>query len=74
MADLAQDLQMMASADIDHSVVDATGLDGGWDFLMGWTAKAQLERAQQANPNRARLRPRTRAELRHSRQSSANSA
>ena len=51
MANLADDLQMMASAWMDHPVFDATGLDGGWDFLMGWTGKAQLEKAQQqANP------------------------
>ena len=51
MADLAQDLQMMAGAYMDHPVVDATGLDGGWNFLMGWTPKAQLQKAQQSEPN-----------------------
>jgi uncharacterized protein (TIGR03435 family) len=24
-------------------VVDATGLAGGWDFMIGWTAKALLQ-------------------------------
>jgi uncharacterized protein (TIGR03435 family) len=51
MADLAQDLQMMATAYMDHPVFDATGLDGGWNFLMGWTPKAQLRQAQQSDPN-----------------------
>jgi uncharacterized protein (TIGR03435 family) len=52
MADLAQDLQMMAGAYMDHPVFDATGLDGGWNFLMGWTPKAQLQKkAQQSDPN-----------------------
>jgi uncharacterized protein (TIGR03435 family) len=51
MADLAQDLQAYASAYLDHAVFDATGLDGGWDFLMGWTPKAQLEQARQSKPD-----------------------
>lgn len=51
MGDLAQDMQMMANAYMDHPVVDATGLDGGWDFVMGWTPKSQLQQTQQPNPN-----------------------
>src|SRR5215472_12054574 len=51
MADLAQDLPMMAAAYVDHPVVDATGLDGGWNFLMGWTPRAQLQKPPQADPN-----------------------
>ncbi len=51
MAELAQSLQQMASAYIDHPVVDATGLEGGWDFLIGWTPRAQLQPAP--NPNAA---------------------
>jgi uncharacterized protein (TIGR03435 family) len=51
MADLAQDLQMMATAYMDHPVIDATSLDGGWNFLMGWTPKAQLRQAQPSDPN-----------------------
>jgi len=43
MADLAQDLQQMANAYMDHPVVDATGLAGGWTFLMGWTPKAMMQ-------------------------------
>jgi uncharacterized protein (TIGR03435 family) len=45
MAQLAQRLQQMAGAYIDHPVVDATGLSGGWDFLIGWTPRAVLEAA-----------------------------
>ena len=43
MADLADSLERMAGAYIDHPVVDATNLQGGWDFMIGWTAKAQLQ-------------------------------
>jgi len=51
MPELAQNLQMMANAYIDHPVVDATGLPGGWDFLIGWTAKAMLRSPQSASSN-----------------------
>jgi uncharacterized protein (TIGR03435 family) len=43
MADLADTLERMAGAYIDHPVVDATGLEGGFDFTIGWTAKALLQ-------------------------------
>ena len=56
MAQLAQDLQQMAGAYIDHPIVDATGLPGGWDFLMGWTPRAIL---QPATPNPASNPPET---------------
>jgi len=51
MADLAQTLEQFAGAYIDHPIVDATGLQGGWDFVMGWTPKGQLQAAP--NPNAA---------------------
>ncbi len=55
MAELATNLQSQASAYIDHPVVDATGLEGGWDFLIGWTPKALLQGqapvAATANPS-----------------------
>ncbi len=51
MADLAVNLQQMANAYIDHPIVDATGLDGGWDFLIGWTPKGALQAPQVPNPN-----------------------
>jgi uncharacterized protein (TIGR03435 family) len=44
MAELAQRLTL-AGGFIDHPVVDATGLSGGWDFVMGWTQRAVLEKA-----------------------------
>lgn len=43
MDDLAARLERMANAYIDHPIVNATGLDGGWDFLIGWTPKALLQ-------------------------------
>ena len=43
MADLADALERMAGAYIDHPVVDATGLAGGFDFTMGWTAKSLMQ-------------------------------
>jgi uncharacterized protein (TIGR03435 family) len=42
MAELAENLQGMANAYIDHPIVDGTGLEGGWNFLMGWTPKGAL--------------------------------
>ena len=51
MAELAQNLQQQANAYIDHPIVDATGLQGGWDFLIGWTPKAALQTPQAPNPN-----------------------
>jgi uncharacterized protein (TIGR03435 family) len=51
MAELAQSLRQMANAYIDHPIVDATGLQGGWNFLIGWTPKNMLQTAQTPNPN-----------------------
>jgi uncharacterized protein (TIGR03435 family) len=51
MAELAQNLQQMANAYIDHPIVDATGLQGGWNFLIGWTPRGQFQAAQAPNPN-----------------------
>jgi uncharacterized protein (TIGR03435 family) len=39
MTELAENLQRMANAYIDHPIVDATGLQGGWNFLIGWTPR-----------------------------------
>lgn len=52
MAELAQNLQQQANAYIDHPIADATGLSGGWDFLIGWTARAALAGAQTPPPDR----------------------
>ena len=49
MAELAENLQAFANAYIDHPIVDATGLAGGWDFLIGWTPKNQVQPG--ANPS-----------------------
>ena len=43
MEQLAQLLQQRAGAYMDHPVVDATGLTGGWNFLIGWTPRGILE-------------------------------
>ena len=50
MAELAQNLHRMAGAYIDHPIVDATGLEGGWNFLMGWTPKGTLQGPRAPNP------------------------
>jgi uncharacterized protein (TIGR03435 family) len=49
--ELADLLQQRAQAYIDHPIVDATGLAGGWDFAIGWTPKAQLLASHAASPN-----------------------
>jgi uncharacterized protein (TIGR03435 family) len=46
MPELAQNLQQFANAYIDHPIVDATGLQGGWNFLMGWTPKGLYQTPQ----------------------------
>jgi uncharacterized protein (TIGR03435 family) len=51
MAELAQFLQQQANAYFDHPVVDATGLDGSWNFLIGWTARQALQPQPGANAN-----------------------
>ena len=51
MAELAQNLAQMANAYIDHPIVDATGLQGGWDFAIGWTPRGMLQAQPAANPN-----------------------
>jgi uncharacterized protein (TIGR03435 family) len=50
MDDFAKDLEM-ANGYIDHPVVNATGLPGGWDFLLGWTPTAQLHTPPVPDPN-----------------------
>jgi len=46
MGELAETLTRQASAYIDHPIVDATGLDGGWDFFIGWTPRQALQPAK----------------------------
>jgi uncharacterized protein (TIGR03435 family) len=43
MGELATNLEQMAGAYIDHPVVDLTGLEGEWDFLIGWTPRQILQ-------------------------------
>jgi len=49
MAELAETLARFANAYIDHPIVDATGFQGGWDFLIGWTPRGLLQQEQGAN-------------------------
>jgi uncharacterized protein (TIGR03435 family) len=51
MAELAQNLVQQANAYIDHPIVDATGLQGGWDFMIGWTPKGLLQTPRPATPD-----------------------
>jgi uncharacterized protein (TIGR03435 family) len=51
MAELAQNLQQQANAYIDHPVVDVTGLQGGWNFLIGWTPRGVLQAPPSPNPD-----------------------
>jgi uncharacterized protein (TIGR03435 family) len=49
MAELAKNIQQWANAYIDHPVVDMTGLQGGYDFVLSWTPRGALQQAP--NPN-----------------------
>jgi uncharacterized protein (TIGR03435 family) len=51
MAELAQNLQQQANAYIDHPVVDVTGLQGGWNFMIGWTPRGVLQAPPSSNPD-----------------------
>ncbi|PWT89350.1 MAG: hypothetical protein C5B56_07245 [Proteobacteria bacterium] len=51
MADMAQNLQQFAGGYIDHPIVDATGLEGGWNFLIGWTPRNALQGQQAPAPS-----------------------
>jgi uncharacterized protein (TIGR03435 family) len=53
MAELAENLARMANAYIDHPIVDATELHGGWNFLVGWTPKGMLQPQAAPNPNQS---------------------
>jgi uncharacterized protein (TIGR03435 family) len=53
MAELAESVEQMAGGYVDHPVVDATGLEGGWDFAIGWTPKAMLQPSSPPNPDQA---------------------
>ena len=51
MGQLVENLSQMAGSSFDHPIVDATGLKGGWDFLLGWTPTSQLQRPASASPD-----------------------
>jgi uncharacterized protein (TIGR03435 family) len=53
MQDLARNLERQGGAYVDHPIVDATGLDGGWNFVMGWTPKGQLQNTPAQSANQA---------------------
>jgi uncharacterized protein (TIGR03435 family) len=46
LSQLAERLPSFAPGYIDRPVVDATGLEGGWDFTMAWTGRGALESAR----------------------------
>jgi uncharacterized protein (TIGR03435 family) len=60
MDDFAKDMEM-ANGYIDHPVVNATGLQGGWDFLLGWTPTGQLHTPKVPDPNQPAGQPSTEA-------------
>jgi uncharacterized protein (TIGR03435 family) len=49
MGELAESMQRMAPAYIDHPVVDETGIEGGWNFFIGWTPRSMLQQADNSN-------------------------
>ncbi|HTX35064.1 MAG TPA: TIGR03435 family protein [Bryobacteraceae bacterium] len=49
MAEFAENIQRMAPAYIDHPVVDETGIEGGWNFFIGWTPRPMLEQMDNSN-------------------------
>jgi len=50
MTQLAENLALWAPAYVDHPIVDATGLQGGWNFALSWTPRGSLSGpAQPAN-------------------------
>ena len=50
MDEWVKDMEM-ANGYIDHPVVNATGLKGGWDFLLGFTPTSQLHTPKVPDPN-----------------------
>ena len=40
LAQLASQIRGWAPAYFDHQVIDTTGLEGSWDFVLSWTPKA----------------------------------
>jgi uncharacterized protein (TIGR03435 family) len=48
MPEFAMDLNQ-ATGFFDHPIVDASGLKGGWNFMIGWSSGNQGPRPQNAN-------------------------
>ncbi|HLK66499.1 MAG TPA: TIGR03435 family protein [Bryobacteraceae bacterium] len=46
---MAQRRILAAPAYIDHPVVDETGIEGGWNFFIGWTPLSMLQQADNSN-------------------------
>ena len=57
MTELAEFLQQQANGYFDHPVADTTGLDGGWNFLIGWTPRQALQPQPAANANEPAATP-----------------
>jgi uncharacterized protein (TIGR03435 family) len=53
MEEFAVHLPQWAGLYIDHPIVDGTGLQGGWDFLLGWTPKTMMPAAPLSGTNMA---------------------
>jgi uncharacterized protein (TIGR03435 family) len=51
LAELADYLQNTAYLYVDHPLVDATGIQGGWNFTLAWTGRNYVEGAQRPNPD-----------------------
>jgi uncharacterized protein (TIGR03435 family) len=49
MGEFAENMLRMAPAYFDHPVVDETGIEGGWNFFIGWTPRAMLQQADNSN-------------------------
>ncbi len=50
MGELAETIERMAPAYIDHPVVDETGIEGGWNFFLGWTPRPMLQQVDSNHP------------------------
>jgi uncharacterized protein (TIGR03435 family) len=53
MAEFVDTLQQFAGAYMDHPIVDATGLEGGWDFAVGWSPRNNPQGPPAANAGAA---------------------
>jgi uncharacterized protein (TIGR03435 family) len=49
MGEFAENMQRMAPAYIDHPVVDETGIEGGWNFFIGWTPRSMMQPVDPSN-------------------------